>query len=157
MTFPQLPTDNFYKFVSFVGFIICLLSLSVFYFEHRLVVDSIYLEGEQKKLQFDIDKNTIDIERVTKMLKQKSDPQSINELQEKTEVKNRENRFSNIDNTTRQNLIVHYQEKAKVLKRLSYFGLFLGALLASVGLFFWYFKSQKFQDLKLYKSLKSEN
>ncbi len=48
MEFPEIPTDNLYKFMALSGVVILVLSLIPFYHAHRLYLDALHLSGDIK-------------------------------------------------------------------------------------------------------------
>ncbi|MCK4252391.1 hypothetical protein KAX97_13160 [candidate division WOR-3 bacterium] len=69
MRFPQIPTDNLYKFMALSGITIIIVSLLPFYHGHRIRVEAIRLSGETEKLDAQSNWLTSDI----KELKEETD------------------------------------------------------------------------------------
>ena len=152
MNIPQLPTDNFYKFISFSGFIVIFFALSLFYFDHQLHIDSLSLRVEIEKVRYEVSLNESDIARLNQLKKHNPNHSSIVDLDQKVRDANRKNRYLVEDLKGKQNLVEYYKKQVNFLEPFSYFGLIFGFLVSGIGLALWYRRNQRYQDLKLFHS-----
>jgi hypothetical protein len=75
MRFPEIPTDNLYKFMALSGVAILVLSLTPFYHAHRLYLESLRLSGDIRILGIQIEWQSMDMDQVlqqTNTLKQET-------------------------------------------------------------------------------------
>jgi len=152
MKFPELPSDNLYKFIAFAGMTIIILSFVPLYYAHKLKLDTIdmkekieNLEIQQKWLNQDIKQFVDDIRKL--------EEQALKEKMPEIQAKQREFLEAN---RKKENALIHIKsqvEKLDYLIKLHWkesvagvIGSMVGFFLTILGFILWYTKLQKHQD-----------
>jgi hypothetical protein len=142
MNFPNLPTDNLYKFCALAGLIATILSIVLPNIAlHNLNLELIKTNGEIKVLEAESrhfkaaeNKDNLSPEEKTNLLEKSK------ELEIKLIQLNSKNDAENF-----------LTAQARHWRSIGFFGVFLGVLLVATGFILWYRKVQIYQDMILKK------
>jgi hypothetical protein len=142
MKFPEIPTDNLYKFMAISGIILFIAAFLPVVHSFKLKVESIRLNGEIETLQKEIEWASSCINN-SKKKKQSEDiemqrKQVISQIQLNTKIQEHER-------------LVRMQ-KAEI--KFSWFALGLGSFLIVYGFKLWHEKLQKPRDIILLNKVK---
>lgn len=147
MDFPNLPTDNLYKFIALVGVVVLLVASYFPIIKAReLKLAMIEIEGKTRILEIEVQH----LPDRTKQLKSNETIGDCNreELVDKAYKLKMKNEELKTNSKKLEVIGIDYE----IIRKIQTAGMVLGFILSAFGFFLWYFRIQKYQDKQLKKN-----
>jgi uncharacterized membrane protein len=140
-TFPNLPTDNLYKFFAISGLFIVILSVTIPYFqEHDLATQAIQIQQDEAILSKELKYLQTEIDIAI-------DKGEILDLQNYVfeKLKALDIKVTELD--TKKKLLQNLENELTNLSKYRTVGVSIGVAILIIGFSLWYYCLQRYQDL----------